>query len=93
VRNQSAYPYGSPNNTGYYQQQARLNLSGQYHGFKNHRIRLGYLYADLYKTRWAFLLTRDNPLMVDSKSIGYFLLPENIRQNRSFVIQDAVITP
>ncbi|MCV6638340.1 TonB-dependent receptor [Candidatus Albibeggiatoa sp. nov. NOAA] len=91
VRNQSVYPYGSPNNTGYFQRQAHFNLSGQYDGFKNHHILvgIGYVYADLYKTTWSFLLTRDDPLIVDSKSIGYFLLPENIRENRSFVLQDA----
>lgn len=91
MRNNLSYPYGSPNHTGHFQQQTRLDLSGQYRGFKNHNIRLGMgtLYADLYKVTWSFLLTRNEPLMVDSKSEGSILLPEKIRQNRYLFVQDS----
>lgn len=91
MRNNLSYPYGSPNNTGYFQQQTRLDLSGQYKGFKNHNVRLGMgtSYADLYKTTWSFLLKPDEPLMIDSKLENRTLLPENIRQNRYLFAQDS----
>ncbi len=91
MRNNLFYPYGSPNNVGYFQRQTRLDLSGQYRGFKGHSIRLGVgsLYADLYKTTWSFLLNRNDPQMVDSESVGSILLPEKIRQNRYLFVQDA----
>ncbi len=90
-RNNLVYPYGSPNNLGYFQRHTRLDVSGQYRGFKNHSIRLGMgnLYADLYKVTWSFLLNRDSPLMVDSESVGSILLPEKIRQNRYLFAQDS----
>jgi len=91
IRNGEVLPYGSPNNISYYQRQTHLDLNGQYRGFQNHSIRVGtgYLYADLHKMFWSFLPNKQVPIMVDARSLGLILLPENIRQNRYAFIQDS----
>jgi outer membrane receptor protein involved in Fe transport len=90
IRNGEPLPYGSPNNTGLHQRQARLDASAGYRGFNRHTVRFGagYLYADLHHVPWSVLLNKQSPIMVDLRALGMMLIPENIRENRYLFAQD-----
>ena len=91
IRDNEFLPYGAPNNIGFYQRQARLDLSGQYHGVQNHTLRLGmgYFHSDLYDVPWSYYLNKKEPVMVDVNALGMVLIPEKIRQNSYAFIQDS----
>lgn len=90
IRNGQRLPYGSPNNTGFYQRQTRLDSSAAYRGLRNHtwRFGAGYLYADLYHVPWSFLVDKSVPNLVNVRTLGMELMPENIRQNGYAFVQD-----
>ncbi len=90
VRNGEFLPYGSPNNTGHYQRQTRLDLSSSYRGLAKHtwRFGAGYWYIDLHSTPWSFLLDKSVPNFVNVRPLGMVIIPENIRKNSYAFVQD-----
>lgn len=91
IRDDKFFPYGSPSNVWIYQRHTRLDLSGQYRGFRAHTLSLGigYVYSDLYNVNSEFYADAQKPVLVSTKKLGRTIVPENIRQNSYAFIQDS----
>lgn len=91
ILNGEYLPYGQSNNLGDHQRDTRLDLTASYRGLNRHVLRFGsgYLYTDLHKMPWSLTLPdTQQPVMVDARTVGLILLPENIRENRYLFAQD-----
>ncbi len=90
-----AFPNGISGDAHSAERHTRLNLSGVYSGFENHKIRIGtgYLLGDLHETKYFTnvdpITGGPLPVAIDLSDTSYVFQPEVARKNWHVFLQDA----